>query len=488
MSLIIQGGIMETNTPELTKYFQAMQVPEIALAVYAIFEHVDQPLIILGRPSIATEKSRDNNKLAVLYCNQQALRIGIRPDEILDVTGIPENRYKRACFKVSGMKKYCDAKKIYLSNKNTVLKEFKDILCDDSGIWALFLRLKTRKEERGISFDTTRYNFNSILGRSSKVKNAIRIARQAAKSNANVLITGENGTGKELFAQAIHAASERKKNPFVPLNCGAIPKELIESELFGHEKGSFTGATQKRAGRFEIAEGGTLFLDEIGEMPLSMQVRLLRVLQEKQFYRIGGLKPVKADVRIIAATNRDLPQMVERGGFRIDLYYRVKVLELRVPALRDRTEDIQELAEFFLQKVSSSLEKPIALILPEVIEAMQEYDWPGNIRELENFIEAEVNLCDSATLSHIPDYMLDRIKELHLLSSHSELDDSMDVEESEKERSNQLLQMELSIADATRIAFESAFKKYHGNMSRVSNKLGISRATAYRRAKEYSLK
>jgi len=219
-----------------------------------------------------------------------------------------------------------------------------------------------------------------------------RMLREVGTTNATVLITGESGTGKELAARAIHQASSRSKAPFVALNCAAIPENLLESELFGHEKGSFTGATQSRQGKFELASGGTLFLDEIGELPPLLQVKLLRVVQEKTFRRIGGSEDIKVDVRIISATNRNLAEKVKDGSFREDLYYRLNVIPIHLPALRHRKDDIPVLAKHFIEKYSKEFGKEIRNISVYALELLMEYQFPGNIRELENIIERSVAL------------------------------------------------------------------------------------------------
>jgi transcriptional regulator with GAF, ATPase, and Fis domain len=225
-----------------------------------------------------------------------------------------------------------------------------------------------------------------------------RVAK-VAPTNSTVLLTGETGTGKELIARAIHKRSLRSSRPFVSVNCAAIPPPLIASELFGHEKGAFTGALQRRLGRFELAEGGTLFLDEVGELPAETQVALLRVLQEKEFQRVGSNQTIRANVRVVCATHRDLPAAIEEGTFRQDLYYRINVFPLEVPALRDRKEDIRLLAESFIDSFARKNGKQISQIEKKSLDRLQAYSWPGNIRELQNIIERSVILCDSESFS-----------------------------------------------------------------------------------------
>jgi two-component system response regulator GlrR len=235
-----------------------------------------------------------------------------------------------------------------------------------------------------------RYGFDGIIGNSQKMKKVLEQVSHAAATDSNVYIEGKSGTGKELVAKALHVASARSKGPFVAINCAAIPETLMESELFGHEKGAFTGASRTKKGLFTEAEGGTFFLDEIAEMPLAMQVKLLRVLEEREFYPVGGNRPVKVDVRIIAAANRNLAAEVEKGGFREDLFYRIHVIPIKLPPLTDRKEDIPLLARHFLAGFAQKMGKTIQGFTPEAMQKLLAYGWPGNIRELENTIECAV--------------------------------------------------------------------------------------------------
>jgi two-component system response regulator PilR (NtrC family) len=251
------------------------------------------------------------------------------------------------------------------------------------------------------------YSFSNIIGRSEPMLAVFKMIETIARANSTVLITGESGTGKDLVARAVHYNSMRRDQPFVPLNCGAIPETLLESELFGHMRGAFTGADQNKKGLLEVAERGTIFLDEIGEMNASMQVKLLRVLQERRFRRLGGTDEVRADVRVIAATNQDLPRLVAEGRFREDLFYRINVIGVHLPSLRERTEDIPLLAEHFLAKFAGHMEKPIRAISREAHERLMVYRWPGNVRELENAIERAVAVEQTPTLlpESLPPYV-----------------------------------------------------------------------------------
>lgn len=248
-----------------------------------------------------------------------------------------------------------------------------------------------------------------IVGNSKKMQQVFRLIKKICDADTTVLVRGESGTGKELIAQALHYEGARAAAPFVPVNCGAIPGELLESELFGHEKGAFTHAIRTRLGRFELAHGGTVFLDEISEMSPMLQVKLLRVLQEKQFERIGGTKTIRSDFRVVAATNRDLEEEVREGRFREDLYYRLNVIPIDAPPLRERTDDIPLLVEHFVQKFNRSKKKKIKSVASEAMDRLLCYGWPGNVRELENMVERMVILSagDKITLSDVPEKLLD---------------------------------------------------------------------------------
>ena len=241
--------------------------------------------------------------------------------------------------------------------------------------------------------------FEEIVGASPALQAVLATVVKVAPTDSTVLITGETGTGKELIARAIHKRSPRSSRAFVSVNCAAIPQDLIASELFGHEKGAFTGALQRRLGRFELAEGGTIFLDEVGDLPAETQVALLRVLQEREFERVGGNQAIRAEVRVIAATNRDLQTAVAAGTFRSDLFYRLNVFPILVPPLRERKEDIPILVEYFIDRYASKAGKRIRGITKNTLDLLQSYPWPGNIRELQNVIERSVVICETESLS-----------------------------------------------------------------------------------------
>lgn len=242
------------------------------------------------------------------------------------------------------------------------------------------------------------YSFQNMIGNSAAMHSIFDMVKRVSQAPTNVLITGESGTGKEVVAKAIHYNGPLKDKPFVTINCGAIPENLMESEMFGHKKGSFTGAITDKVGLFEVADGGTLFLDEVGELPLTIQVKLLRAIQERIIRRVGATDDMKVEVRIIAATNRNLEEMVTKGGFRQDLFYRLNVINIRTPALRERQDDIPLLANHFLQKYNNKLNKAIASISTEAMDIMKNYNYPGNVRELENMIERTVALESGSTI------------------------------------------------------------------------------------------
>lgn len=321
------------------------------------------------------------------------------------------------------------------------------------------------------AFSQASFTFLDIIGEAPVLRSAIDAAQIAARHNTSVLITGESGTGKEMFAQAIHNASPRAKEPFVAINCGAIPKSLIESELFGYEPGAFTGAQRTgHLGKFELANKGTIFLDEIGDMPYETQIALLRVLQTKEVVRVGGKKPVPVDVRVIAATNRNLNDRIRENTFRQDLYYRLNVLNIQLPALRERTSDIALLSNYFIQKYERAFDKRVNGISPEALALMQQYPWPGNVRELENTIERAVIVCLDQLIQ--PADMPQQMKP----SPHRTA-----IPERAREQ---------TIFDVQRVELEELrknLKKYHGNLSDVAKAMGVSRPTIYRKLKKYGL-
>lgn len=332
---------------------------------------------------------------------------------------------------------------------------------------------------------TAKYNFDSIISCSGAMESVKSLGRSAAQSNSTVLILGESGTGKELLAQSIHNASDRKDAPFIAINCGSLPKGLIESELFGYEKGSFTGANKEgHPGKFELADGGTLFLDEIGDMPLELQTTLLRVLQSKEIVRIGGTYPKQIDVRIIAATNVDLLNYVNDKRFRHDLYYRLNVLSIQVPPLRARTGDITVLVNHFITFISKKLSKSIYSIDDGAMLLLLNYNWPGNVRELENVIERAVNVANSGVI-HIEDLP----NEVRI---HSSVQIHQEVPNPESEPTHVATPISMLAAGEVKSekAIEliiTALKAEKGNVSKVSERLNIPRRTLYRKLEKYGI-
>jgi transcriptional regulator with GAF, ATPase, and Fis domain len=267
-------------------------------------------------------------------------------------------------------------------------------------------RLKNRLQEENVYLQEeikTQHNFEEIIGASAAIQRVFHNIEKVADTDATVLITGETGTGKELVARALHNLSRRKASALIKVNCAALPGGLIESELFGHEKGAFTGAIARKKGRFELADGGTIFLDEVGELPLETQAKLLRVLQEQEFERVGGSGSLRVDVRVIAATNRDLGELVKLGAFRADLFYRLNIFPIALPALRERGDDVPLLTNYFVSAFSRRMGKKIDRVAREAMDRLTGYHWPGNVRELANVLERAVILCDGGALQ--PDHI-----------------------------------------------------------------------------------
>lgn len=327
---------------------------------------------------------------------------------------------------------------------------------------------------------TAKFTFDDLIGRNASYLKSVEMARTAAGSTSNVLLLGESGTGKEVFAQAIHNASSRSKGPFIAINCAALPRELIGSELFGYNEGAFTGAKRGGSpGKFELADGGTLFLDEIGEMPLELQANLLRVLQEKVVVRIGGDQVIPIDVRVIAATNKDLYKEVEKGAFRSDLYYRLNVLMINMVPLRNRKDDILPLTGFFMEKINQRLDKHTNVIHPEALDMLQRYNWPGNIRELENVIERAIHIASGDIL--IPECLPEEVSSsTHIrafprqaLTEPGQPQDEVVVRKNGKKPGKEIIL--------------DAIKNHDGNLTHAAKELGMSRSTLYRKMGKYGI-
>ncbi len=307
-----------------------------------------------------------------------------------------------------------------------------------------------------------KYNFENITGSSKKIKDTVDIAKKVSQTDVSVLLLGETGTGKEIFAQSIHYASDRRKNNFVAINCSAFAKDLLESEMFGYVAGAFTGATKNKKGLFEEAHRGTLFLDEIGELDPSLQSKFLRVLESNNFIKAGDTKPTQVDVRIIAASNRNLEVEIEKGNFRADLYYRISVMKIEIPPLRERKEDIKQLTEYFIEYYSQKLGKNIKKISNDLFQKLESYNFPGNIRELRNIIERAVILSDGQILneSALPKEILHKTN----LSSPS-----------------------LNLEDVEKTHILSILEQTNGNKTKASEILGIGLTTLYRKLQSYGI-
>ncbi|AKO93193.1 sigma-54-dependent Fis family transcriptional regulator [Priestia filamentosa] len=337
-----------------------------------------------------------------------------------------------------------------------------------------------RLEQEVAKYKDSSDPFHSIKGKSSALQRTVNLARKVCSVKSTVLILGESGVGKEVFAKAIHEASEEPNAPFISINCGAIPASLFESELFGYERGAFSGANSKgKKGKIELAKGGTLFLDEIGEMPLEMQVKLLRVFQERRYYRVGGEKEIDINFRLIAATNRDLHELMKEGKFREDLYYRLNVVSLHIPPLRERKEDIIELTHYFLNDFSLSYQRPIHEFPPEVIQEMLRYDWPGNIRELRNIVERLIVFATDGVIKR--EYLPFNTSNI---SFESTLKNASSVI---IENDSTILPLQEEMNQYEKKIIERALQILNGNKVECAKQLGITRATLYNRLKRLGI-
>jgi len=324
------------------------------------------------------------------------------------------------------------------------------------------LQKKVRDLEKRVG---EKFSFDAIIGKSKAIQQAIDLAKKVAPIDTTVLLTGETGTGKEVFAQGIHQASSRVGKSFVTLNCSTFSKDILESELFGHKQGAFTGAIKDKKGLIEEANGGTLLLDEIGEMPLELQAKLLRVLETSEFIKLGDTKPTKSNFRLIAATNRDLKQEYEANHFRSDLYFRLSVFEIHLPPLRERTKDIEPLAHYFIQQFSAKTNKRVEKIEDECLEKLESYEWVGNIRELKNIIERAVILTDSNTLT----------------------DDLLPFDIQQPRQQNKGILSAFSMASVEKLHIQKVLNYTKGNKAETARLLEIGIATLYRKIEEYRL-
>lgn len=324
-----------------------------------------------------------------------------------------------------------------------------------------FREIETRKRL------AIRYSLDNIIGQCFQMQQVFDTIGRVAQAPCTVLITGESGTGKDLVAQAIHENSNRRKQPFIPINCGSIPESLLESELFGHVKGAFTGAVMEKQGLIQAAQGGTLFLDEVGDMPLSLQVRLLRLIQNRQIQKVGSTKMEQVDVRIISATHQNLEEKIEQGLFRRDLYYRINVVKLDLPPLRKRGSDISLLVSHFIKKFNKKVKRNINHISPAAARALQRYPWPGNVRELENALEHALTMCDQDTI---------RMEDLPFAIADYA---------NRRSPANKSLKLRMEIYEMQ--AIEESLKQHNYDTNAVSRELDISLATLYRKLKKFNL-
>lgn len=430
-----------------------------------------------------------DNKARITLINEPYLRfLGKEREEVLgeEVTGIIDNTRLHI---VLDTKKQ-EVGEIQEINGNKIVVMRIPIIENDNAIGAIgrimfrdvselnVLAQKVHKFEHELDYyknalkevRDVKYNFDNIIGASNKIKGTKYIAEKAALTTSNVLINGESGTGKELFAHAIHSASHRAMGPFVKVNCGAIPGDLLESELFGYEEGAFTGAKRGgKIGKFELANGGSIFLDEIGDLPIHMQVKLLRVIQEKVIERVGGLQSIALDVRIIAATNKDLENLVSEGRFREDLYYRLNVMNINIPPLRERKEDIEPLVKHLLIKVSEQAGNYVSRISRDALRYLERYSWLGNVRELENVLERTVNLLEYGKEIQVEDLPI-KIKNFSFdfnKINHSKLKDILDAVEKK--------------------TIMEVLERTDGNKSETAKILDISRTSLYEKIWKYNL-
>ena len=460
------GGVFTTQDLDLLALFAA-QVSTMLQNVRS-----SEELRLAARSRAATLEAISDGVLSldragvVTSINARAARIlGVAPNAKPNLALFPDLSFVRAVLdrgeEIDGRVSRIGAAE-YVINARIVRSDQRDV----AGVVITLTEMKRAKSiAQRIAGSHARYSFTDLIGEAATLRAQLRIAEAASRSDSTVLITGESGTGKEVIAQAIHNASGRTVGPFVGINCSAIPRELLESELFGYESGAFTGARRGgQPGKFELAEGGTILLDEIGDMPLEMQAKLLRVLQERRVRRIGAAREVSVDARVIATTNRDLDDAAALGQFRADLLFRLKVIHIALPSLRERASDIPILVEHFLQLFAARLGKQVHGVTPGVMAAFQRYAWPGNIRELENVLEAEVNLIapEAELLDHVPDV-------LRKGASSSSRRATQTFEEAERE------------------LLVQALTRHNGSIPDVARTLGVSRGTVYNKLHRYGI-
>ncbi|MBU5300610.1 sigma 54-interacting transcriptional regulator [Clostridium sporogenes] len=444
---------------ELNNYNRALQVSK--KSIENVFNSIQRAILRVDLSGAI--KNINNNAIELLGFNENDIKSMKMWDLIPDWSMVLDEIYDKGSFVDEDVYVHCLKNKLQLNLSAYPIYDSSmriiEVTCLLSDIQ------KTRKLAGRILSGQAIYTFDKIIGESKKLLSIIDYSKKIADSRSTILITGDSGTGKEVFAQSIHNYSDRKDKPFIAVNCGAIPRNLIESELFGYEEGAFTGA--KRGGyrgKFENSHGGTIFLDEIGEMPLDMQIKLLRVIEEGVINRIGSSKQIPVNSRIIAATNKDLREEVEKGNFRKDLFYRINVLPVYLPALKERREDIPLLIDYFMNKTSKHLNKRKVEIPPTYMERLMNYHWPGNIRELENIVELIINA--------------ESVEIINNINHHS----SKEVRDKAKEET---MVFNLEIVEKNHI--KEVLNKFDGNVSSAAKALGIGRNTLYRKIEKYSL-
>ncbi|MGD9569383.1 MAG: sigma-54 interaction domain-containing protein [Sedimentibacter sp.] len=421
----------------------------------AVFNSVSEPIIIVNNKGIITDI---NNKAKDIIGKESNKMLDRSASEVFDFYPVIMNVLKTGR-EFTG--EICDTKNLKrpISIKNSI-----PLFNDGKDIYGCINILNIEYANSNSTYDKskqTKYTFESIAGISEEIAISKQLAKKAALTDYNVLITGESGTGKELFAQAIHNFSLRSEGPFIAINCGSIPSELIESEFFGYESGAFTGANKEGSkGKFELAKGGTIFLDEICEMPKNLQIRLLRVLQEKEITRVGGSKPISVDIRIISATNKNLTKEIKEGRFREDLFWRLNVIKINIPKLAERKNDIEILAKYFVKKYSCDFNKKF-IIDKKTINILKSYEWPGNVRELENAIKRSLVFAEGNVIlpQHLPEYIFSENTNIGLLN-------------------------DTSIGEIQNNLILKTLDEYEGNVTKASKKLGISRNTIYNKLKK----
>lgn len=442
--------------------------------IHAVFENAHYCLLIV------------DDQGYIIYLNESYCRfLGVKREEAVGkhVTDVIENTRMHIVIQTGKEEtadlqyirgNYMIANRIPVWSDGKVIGAIGIVLYRDTQEWmkmnshikSLLLEVEQYRKQQKKTYGAI-YSLHDIIAISPQMIELKNKVKRIAAGDASVLITGESGTGKELFAHSIHQLSERSGKPFVTVNCAAIPEHLLESELFGYEPGAFTGASKGgKVGKFQIADGGTIFLDEIGDMPLSAQVKILRVLQDGEVQPIGATKPIKVDVRVIAATNQPLEELVQEKRFREDLFYRIHVIRLHIPPLRERKEDIRALTMYFLHKISERTGKRVVDAEEAVMERFQEYRWPGNVRELENVVEAAVHLTnrETITLEDLPEHLL---VEPVRLEEHGSLKEIL--------------------ARAEKQAIELALHKAKGNKWEAAKILGIGKSSLYEKLKKYGL-